>query len=230
VAAALFRRAMTGQGAVVDSSLLASALWSNASDVLFSAVGQRDFSTVQMGSPFYETADGRHVAFNAVNENVPWDDLFSRIGRPDLGDDERFATPQGRAQHRAELTDEIGAAFRTETLDTWRERMSGFKGPYAPVNNLLEVSSDAQVVANDFVTTARADDGLEVPLVRAPVQIDEHKPPLGRAPRLGQHTREVLRELGYESAEIDAMINSNIARADDRDSEQLWSDHTRYEI
>jgi crotonobetainyl-CoA:carnitine CoA-transferase CaiB-like acyl-CoA transferase len=218
IAAALFRRAMTGQGAVVDSSLLASALWSNASDILFSTVGRRDFSTVQMGSPFYETADGRYVAFNATNENVPWSDLFDRIGRPDLGGDERFATAQGRAGHRAELADEIGAAFRAETLDTWRVRMEGFKGPYAPVNNLLEVSSDAQVVANDFITTARADDGLEVPLVRAPVQIDEHKPPLGRAPRLGQHTREILSQLGYDTGEIDTLIGSNIARSDAAES------------
>ena len=215
VAAALFRRAMTGQGAVVDSSLLASALWSNASDILFSTVGQRDFSTLQLGSPFYETADGRHVAFNATNESVPWDDLFDRIGRSDLGTDERFATPQARAQHRTELADELGAAFRAEPLATWRERMTGFKGPYAPVNNLLEVSSDNQVIANDFITIARADDGLEVPLVRAPVQIDQHKPPLGRAPRLGQQTREILAQLGYDASEIETLISSKIARADD---------------
>ena len=120
--------------------------------------------------------------------------------------------------HRAELADEIGAAFRAETLDTWRVRMEGCKGPYAPVNNLLEVSSDAQVVANDFITTARADDGLEVPLVRAPVQIDEHKPSLGRAPRLGQHTREILSQLGYDTGEIDTLIGSNIARSDAAES------------
>ena len=84
--------------------------------------------------------------------------------------------------------------------------MAGFKGPYAPVNNLLDVTTDPQVVANDFLTWAGADDGLSVPLVRAPVQIDEQLPALGRAPRLGQHSREILAELGYAAGEVDALV------------------------
>jgi crotonobetainyl-CoA:carnitine CoA-transferase CaiB-like acyl-CoA transferase len=219
VAAALFRRAATGQGAVVDAGLLASALWSNASDVIFSAAAQRDFTTVQMGSPFFETADGRWVAFSATNESVPWADLFVRLGRSELATDERFATPAARAQHRAALNDELGAAFRADTLDRWRERMAGFKGPFAPVNNLLEVTSDPQVLANDYLTWASGDDGLSVPLVRTPVQIDEQLPPLGRAPRLGQHSREVLDELGYTGDEVEALVASGTVRA-----EQLESD------
>lgn len=214
VAAALFRRAATGEGAVVDSSLLASALWSNASDIIFSAAAQRDFSTVEMGSPFYATADGRHVAFNATNDNVPWADLFARLGIPEVASDDRFATPASRAEHRAELTAVLTEAFGTETLDTWRERMQGFEGPFAPVNNLLEVSSDPQVTANDFVTRAVADDGLEVPLVRAPVRIDGRIATLGRAPRLGQHSCEILAQLGYSDTEIDELVDAGVVRGE----------------
>jgi crotonobetainyl-CoA:carnitine CoA-transferase CaiB-like acyl-CoA transferase len=214
VAAALFRRAITGQGAVVDASLLASGLWSCASDVIFSAAAQRDFGAVQMGSPFFETADGRWVAFSPTNDSLPWADLFARLGRPDLESDDRFATSAARAQYRSALNEELAAAFRADTFDHWRERMLGFKGPFAPVNNLLDVTRDPQVVANDFLTWVDADDGLSVPLVRTPVQIDEQLPPLGRAPRLGQHSREVLDELGYTGAEVDAFVAAGAIRTD----------------
>jgi crotonobetainyl-CoA:carnitine CoA-transferase CaiB-like acyl-CoA transferase len=214
VAAALFRRATTGQGAVIDASLLASALWSAASDVIFSAAAQRDFSVVQMGTAFFETADGRWVAFSATNENLPWAELFTRLGRPELVSDERFATPAARAANRAALDDELRAAFKADTLDGWRERMAGFKGPFAPANNLLEVTRDPQVVANDFLTWVDGDDGLSVPLVRAPVQVDEQWPALGRAPAVGQHSREILADLGYESDEIDRMVAAGTVRVD----------------
>ena len=218
VAAALFRRALTGQGAVVDASLLASALWSNASDVIFSAAARRDFTSVQMGSPFYETSDGRWVAFSPTNENLPWTDLFARLGRPELAADERFATPSARASHRGALDDELRAAFRVDTLEGWRERMAGFRGAFAPVNNLLDVTSDPQVLANDFLTWADGSDGLSVPLVRTPVQIDERLPSLGRAPRLGQHSREVLEELGYSATEVEALVASGTVRVEDLDT------------
>ncbi len=215
VAAALVRRAATGEGAVVDASLLASALWSNASDLIFSAAAQRDFSAVVMGSPFFETSDGRWVAFSPTNENLPWADLFTRLGRPDLIEDERFATPAGRARHKGALDDELRAAFGADTLERWRERMIGFEGAFAPVNDLLEVTRDPQVTANDYLTWAEADDGLSVPLVRTPVQIDEQLPSLGRAPRLGQHSREVLAELGFGDAEIDTLVSARTVRADE---------------
>lgn len=214
VAAALVRRALSGQGAVVDASLLASALWSSASDVIFSAAAQKDFSTVQMGSPFYETADGRWVAFSPTNENLPWNDLFARVGRPELASDERFSSPAARSQNRDELNAALMDAFKRDTLDGWRQRMAGFKGPFAPVNNLLEAGQDPQVVENDFLTWVGGDDGLSVPLVRAPVQVDERRPGLGRAPRLGQHSRQVLGEIGYEADEIDRLVAAGVIRQD----------------
>jgi crotonobetainyl-CoA:carnitine CoA-transferase CaiB-like acyl-CoA transferase len=214
VASALFRRATTGQGAVIDASLLASALWSAASDVIFSAAAQRDFSVVEMGRAFFETADGRWVAFSATNENLPWAELFRRLGHPELATDERFATPSERAANRAALDDELRVAFKADTLDGWRRRMGGFKGPFAPANNLLEVTRDPQVVANDFLTWVGADDGLSVPLVRTPVQVDEQWPALGRAPAVGQHSREVLSELGYDAGAIDRLVEAGTVRAD----------------
>jgi crotonobetainyl-CoA:carnitine CoA-transferase CaiB-like acyl-CoA transferase len=214
VAAALFRRATTGRGAVVDVSLLASALWSSASDVIFSAAADRDFTTVTMGRPFFETADGRWVAFSATNENLPWAELFARLGRGDLADDERFATAPARARHREALNEELAAAFRADTLEGWRARLAGFKGPVAPVNSLLDVTRDPQVLANGYLTWAEAGDGLSVPLVRAPVQIDEELPALGRAPRLGQHSREVLAELGYDAAAIEELVTTGAVRAE----------------
>ena len=183
-----------------------------------SAAAGRDFTTVQMGSPFYETSDGRWVAFSPTNENLPWSDLFARLGRPELAADERFATPAARASHRGALDDELRAAFGVDTLEGWRERMAGFRGAFAPVNNLLDVTRDPQVLANDFLTWVNGSDGLSVPLVRTPVQIDERRPSLGRAPRLGQHSREVLEELGFTANEVEALVVAGTVRVEEVDT------------
>jgi crotonobetainyl-CoA:carnitine CoA-transferase CaiB-like acyl-CoA transferase len=96
--------------------------------------------------------------------------------------------------------------------------MAGFRGAFAPVNNLLDVTRDPQVLANDFLTWANGSDGLSVPLVRTPIQIDERLPSLGRAPRLGQHSQEVLEELGYSANEVDALVVSGTVRVEDLDT------------
>lgn len=80
------------------------------------------------------------------------------------------------------------------------------------------MTSDPQVLANDFLTWADGSDGLSVPLVRTPVQIDERLPSLGHAPRLGQHSREVLEELGYSATEVEALVASGTVHVEDLDT------------
>ena len=96
--------------------------------------------------------------------------------------------------------------------------MAGFRGAFAPVNNLLDVTRDPQVLANDFLTWVNGSDGLSVPLVRTPVQIDERRPSLGHAPRLGQHSREVLEELGFTANEVEALVVAGTVRVEEVDT------------
>jgi len=84
----------------------------------------------------------------------------------------------------------------------WRERLQTLEGPWAPVQDLLEVADDPQVRANGYVLPLTDADGRERRLVANPVQFDEQPPELRRAPQFAEHTEEILRQLGRSDDEI----------------------------
>jgi len=199
VAAALFHRERTGEPSVVDVSLLSSALWSNSSDVAYSQSAGADFAAHPMPrqppSGAFGTADGRFVFFN-FHDATQWPALCAAIGRPELADDPRFADPAARRDNAEACTAELDATFGTATLDHWRARLAPLKVAWEAVQTPFEVADDPQVVANGYVAEVTHPGGRTIRMVRPPVQFDGRRPELGRAPGIGQHTDEVLTELG----------------------------------
>jgi crotonobetainyl-CoA:carnitine CoA-transferase CaiB-like acyl-CoA transferase len=215
IAAALLRRERTGQGSVVDVSLLATAMWTLSSDVLAALQGgQPRAMSSREGAPnplvaAFRTSDARHIQLVFLQGDRYWGDLCELLGRPDLAADPRFADMTARRANRVECAAELDAEFGRRTFAECKELLSRMDAPWAPVQAVEELLDDPQVVANGYIGTVR-EDGLEYRLPAVPVQIDERPPPLRRAPEHGEHTETVLLELGYSWEEISALKDEGV--------------------
>lgn len=206
IAAALLRRATTGEGSVVDVSLLATAMWTLSSDVLAALQGAapRAPEGRVMVNPLvasYRTGDGRHIQLVFLESDRYWGPFCELVGRPELAADERFADLAARGANAGELAAILDELFAARTFDEWKALLAGIDAPWAPVQAVEELLDDPQVVANGYLGDV---DG-EYRLPRVPVQFDEQPPDLARAPEHGEHTEEVLLALGYSWDDIAAL-------------------------
>lgn len=209
VAAALLQRERTGVAPVVDVSLLAFGMWVNSPDIvlskLFEGQGVPKLRRDNLPNPLvnrYLTKDGRLILLVMLQGVRFWPELITAVGRPDLATDERFTTPATLYENRAEATRILDEVFATRTLDEWKEALASIKGVWAPVQTGLELYDDPQVQANGYLADVESADGVPFKLVANPVHFDEQPPTLVRAPDLGEHTDEVLRELGLDDEAI----------------------------
>ena len=203
VLAALLRRERTGEGGVVDVSLLRSGTYANGNDLaLQNFFGKRGRTRprTEHESPLYNsyrTADDRWFWLVGLEGNRHWPGVVKALGRADLETDERFATGKARRGHVRELIAEFDAEFARRTLAEWAERFDAEGVWWAPVQTLAEVAADPQAEAvGAFVEQPGMGDAPPLRTVSTPVSfwgVDD-KPRAG-APTLGEHTDDVLREL-----------------------------------
>jgi crotonobetainyl-CoA:carnitine CoA-transferase CaiB-like acyl-CoA transferase len=213
VAAALLKRATTGEGSVVDVSLLATAMWTLSSDVLSALQGAspRAPEGRVMVNPLvatYRTEDDRHISLVFLESDRYWPPFCRAADRPDLVDDERFADHHARGRNAEALATVLDDLFATRTFAEWKQALGGIDAPWAPVQAVEELLEDPQVIANDYLGEVSLDDGSSYRLPRVPVQFDEKAPDLRPAPEHGQHTESVLLELGYTWDDITAFAES----------------------
>ncbi|MET0780567.1 MAG: CoA transferase, partial [Microbacterium sp.] len=207
VAAALFRRERTGQGAVVDHSLYAAGAWIMAQEILRSSLDDSGPELrVSTATPLiraYPTKDGRWISLSFLQGDRWWPDLCRHLGRPDLIDDPRFALQDARTAHGQECIDELTKEFTRKTYAEWLSILDTLEGVWAPVQKGSEVAVDPQALLNGYVTEVTAPDGQAVMGVAAPAQFDEAPiGPLRSPPEAWQHTEEVLLELGLDWSDI----------------------------
>jgi crotonobetainyl-CoA:carnitine CoA-transferase CaiB-like acyl-CoA transferase len=209
IAAALLRRERTGTPSTVDVSLLGMGLWSLGPEVtaakLFEGVEVPKFDRDATPNPLvgtYPTKDGRFVTLVLLQADRFWPDLCAHLERPDLLEDERFKDAAARFTNNREVIAILRDIFRERTYDEWCERLQTLQGVWAPQQTALEVHSDPQVVANGYLEPITGKSGNEFRLPANPVQFDETPPQVRRAPDHGEHTDEVLTELGLSYDEI----------------------------
>jgi crotonobetainyl-CoA:carnitine CoA-transferase CaiB-like acyl-CoA transferase len=204
VAAALYRRERTGEGAVVDGSLLASGLWAMQASMCGSYVsGASALPGLDRTRPenalanVYRTSDGRFVQLSMLEARRYWEGFCAAISRPDLAGDPRFADDAARAAHLAELVAILGAEFAKHPLAEWEAILASQEGQWAKIQVTAEALDDPQAAANGFVKYVTKGD-VRYPLVTVPVQIDQAAPELSPAPELGADTEEILLEAGFD--------------------------------
>ncbi|HEY1829484.1 MAG TPA: CoA transferase [Acidimicrobiales bacterium] len=215
IAAALLQRERTGEASIVDVSLLHLGLWQLSPDVVASGLLKQPspkFDRTDMPSPLtnsYRTSDGRYLFLVYLQADRFWADLCLKVWeRPDLVDDERFANAPVRFENRKECIRILDEIFASKPLSYWEERLNSIDGVWGPARNALETHTDPQVEANGYLAELVDDDGAPFRLVSNPVQFDEKPTELNRAPNHGEHTEELLLELGDDWDHILALKES----------------------
>lgn len=218
IAAALFARERTGEPSVVDISLLGTGLWAMgaglAGSMLPSSSGGGG-SVPTAGAAFinplvgiYRAKGGGCLMLTMLQGHHYWADTVEHLGRPELAEDPRFATPEAFIEHSDEARQVLQEIFETATSEEWRDRLAPMKGQWAPFQTLAQIPTDPQVIANECIRDVDLGDGTSFRLVANPVQFDEQPPELRKGPEHAQHTEEILMELGLEWDRIEALKQS----------------------
>ena len=203
ILAALYSRNQTGVGQQVDASLLGGQIWLQASEISFFLVGGRNGGRANRGHGFlpavyrvFETSDG-HLVIAGVSGREQ-DGFFRAIQRPDLAADARFGSPGGMASNLKELLPILDAVFRERTTAEWVTRLAAENQRFAPVNDYAAVAEYEQAFANGYLRRIEHPVWGEMAAVGNPVSLSATPAQPGvTAPELGQHTEEILLELGY---------------------------------
>lgn len=209
----LYRRSETGEGEYVELGMLDAALpW------LTKQAGKvfADESPGRMGTkdpvlaPYqtFETADG-YLNVACLNQRL-WGDFCAAIDRPELADDERFATNADRVGNMDTLEAELSATLGERPTEEWMSVLVEAGVPAAPVQDVESALHNEQTEARDTVRTIE-DDGREIPVIEHPLNFEGVDSGFDSAPpRLGEDTRDVLREIGYADEEIEAMAEAGV--------------------
>ena len=205
ITAALLGRERTGQGQHVRLSMLDAMiafLWPE------SMVHRTYIDTAQGGGrPFtvpdlvFETADG-YISV-AVVSDAEWRGLVRALGRPEWLDDPRFITPAGRERHAGERLKLTAEVLRTRRSAEWLTRLDAEQVPCAPILNREDILTDPQVAANQLIVESDHPHAGRMRQTRPAARFDRTPAAIRRpAPKLGEHTDEVLSEIGLSSSEI----------------------------
>jgi crotonobetainyl-CoA:carnitine CoA-transferase CaiB-like acyl-CoA transferase len=210
VASALRRQIETGEGELIDVSLLDAVLALMSPRIAAFVAGEDEpqpsgaTDSVLAIYQSFQTQSGRIVL--AVGNDTMWGRLCDALDLADLAGDERMRDNAGRRANRAELVAALSARLSEAPADEWLARLREFDIPCAPVQFLSDVIADPQVVARDTVVQIDHPRHGPVPGVESPWRFGDGRPPHQPPPDLGTDSRSILAELGLDEAEIDDLV------------------------
>src|ERR1700684_2507059 len=213
IVTALYRRERTGEGAHVTTSLLAEGVWSASVSI----------QAALCGAKFYGLHDRLHPANAAMNVYRAKDNIWfvlivtpdklpavtKAIGRPDLLADPRFSDPAKLMANMPQLATILDEVFCAEPMEHWYTVFNGVHVTFGAVRGPQEVINDPQLQANGIIVPLNGAGGELTSTISRPLRVHGvAKVPAKRAPKIGEHNEEVLRQLGFSATEIDGLHQS----------------------
>lgn len=202
IAAALFKRAMTGEPTVVENSLLSTACWVLSGDITMTQLpGYQTHPQQQIRRPLtyaYSTRDGRLVQLMILNPQPRWAALCDILGLDHIVDDPRFASDQARNADPDPLIAILQEAFARRDFAEWRPLLESIDIPWELISSIEDVTNDPQVQVNGMMQKLAVGDQA-IDIVAGPTSFDGDAifGTACSAPELGAHTAELLRKVGY---------------------------------
>src|SRR6266404_3027767 len=215
IATALYRRERTGKGSYVTTSLLASGIWSASVFIQAALTGATFYGLHDRAHPanaalnVYRSSDGTWFILVATPDKIPA--VLKAMGRENLLTDPRFSNPTKLAENRPQLTAILDEIFGSQPMAHWNAVFSSVHVTFGPVREPKEVINDPQLRANDIVVPLEGAGDKLTSTISSPIQVhDVSKVPAKRAPTIGEHNEEILKELQFDMKEIERLRTSGV--------------------
>ena len=220
VTAALFQRSRTGRGQSIEVPMFESVTHFVLGDHIAGftwdpAQGEGGYQRLLARKP-YPTSDGYLCVL--VYNDKQWKSFLGAIGRPELMQDSRYATQANRAANIRDIYAFLTSLFKTRTTAHWMALLESVDIPVARMNSVEDVVNDPHLSQSGFFSTEDHPSEGRLRAMRTPTNWSESQPGIPRpAPRLGEHSAEVLREVGYSDEEIAELASSGATLLGARD-------------
>jgi crotonobetainyl-CoA:carnitine CoA-transferase CaiB-like acyl-CoA transferase len=212
VVAGLYRRERTGDGCIVDVSLLSGGLWAMQASIAGAySMGRDGIVQSDRKAPpnplvnAYRSSDGESVSLGLLESDRYWPGLCKALDRTDLLDDVRFLDHGLRSQNSAACVAELERTIGAMPYAELKARLQSQEAPWSRIGKPIDAVTSEQALANGFVQVVNYPGGATLPLVTPPARIAGHVPTLRPAPAHAEHTDQVLARLGRDEEAIMAL-------------------------